>query len=241
MMRARPSALPTAMRPSGSGASVFSGLGSVRMTGRTFAASLPEDQLSIIAGAGQRAVGHERHGVDVVRVFFQHPRLARPKGARAGPSCPRMRTPEMRRPGKPQARTRGPMAFEDAHGPCAPFLPDRNATVLAGSRVTSAGEHRHRVHLAQVEAQHLARHTGPSDHRIAEASKLPVNRGGPLGGHRYRAHRAAMAAQLRRARAGVYASSNATARNPCTPMRRRLFTWTDLAKTGSARQHARIR
>ena len=192
-----PFAPAATISPSGATATAESGAGSVTMVGGR-AVERPDAQGQIVGHAHHRlAVGRERHAVDVLRMPFEHaraPAAERPEPHRVVPRGGGKRG-AVRRNAKRDDRRRVP--FEHRIGLLFPGAPQRDAPIRAARHCAPVAQQRDRVHGVVVEAQHLlggiARQR-PTNRRAIEAAG---DRFHAVGRHRDRAHRPAMAAQLR--------------------------------------------
>jgi len=158
----------------------------------------PDPQGRVVAGADQgTAIGREGDAVDVLLVPLKH-------ACRTSGEVPNARgvIPGRRRQhgsvGRDRERHhRRGVALEHRRGLLLAAPPDRDAGILAAGRDPAIGKESHRVDRAVMEAQHL---------RGRVCLQRPADRGGveaARDGHRavgrdgQRAHRPAMATQLR--------------------------------------------
>ena len=194
-----PSAPPVTISPSGATATALSGVGSVTIVGAP-PCERPDAQRHVVARGDQRAaVGREGDAVDVLLMAFEHARRAAGERPQPHGVVPRGRG-ERRAVGRHRERRRpAPCGLRARVAGCRlARLPDRDARILA------AGDD------AAVRAGSATAFTAPSWKRSTCSAALRVqrpadrrgveaagDRGRAVGRDRERAHRPAMAAQLR--------------------------------------------
>ena len=165
---------------------------------RHAAVKRPDAQRQIVSRADDRfAVRRERDAVDVLRMPFEHARRAARRAARAARCGPTRRKRASRRPAKRERHDRRRVSLQHRVGLLLAVAPDRDAPVRACRDGAAVSQQRDRVHGIVVEAQHLL--GGVARERPADRGRIEAagERRRAVGRNRDRAHRSAMAAQLR--------------------------------------------
>ena len=195
----RPSAPPATISPSRATATALSGVGK-RHDGRRAAAERPDAQRQVIARADQRlAVRREGDAVDVLLMAFEHTRLAaarqRPQPDGAIPGRRRQRRAVGRHREADDRRRcdlRAPAPASAAPGCQIAILPSSPPVTMRPSGASATA-----FTALSWKRSTCSAALRVSDQRIAERVEAAGDRVRAVGRDRERAHRAAVAAQLR--------------------------------------------
>ena len=173
--RSLPSAPPTPSRSPGSATSVLSGVGKGDRHRRRLGLPRPEDQIGVIAGADQRAVGEEGDRVDVAAMAFEHARLPARERPEPDAGVPRGGGEHRRRPATRRAPRPARHGLREP-GPARPGPASRSRSGHPRRRWRSARPGGPPRRSPGPHGTAAPRGPSPvrSDQTIALVSKLPV-------------------------------------------------------------------